>query len=112
MVRTFAELPQADEQIKDRIMHLRLKAAGQVFFMSDSVREPVQRGNGMAYSVSCLPTRGITFKQSPVSCLPAVWKTAPPKGGFFLLSGSGRACHICPIPQIYIQYPKKWKKWG
>ncbi|MHB8984449.1 MAG: VOC family protein [Eubacteriales bacterium] len=47
LVKTFAELPQADEQIKDKVMHLRLKAAGQVFFMSDSVMEPVQRGNGM-----------------------------------------------------------------
>ncbi|MHB8156302.1 MAG: VOC family protein [Desulfocucumaceae bacterium] len=47
LVKTFAELPQAEEQMKDKVMHLRLKAAGQVFFMSDSVREPVQRGNGM-----------------------------------------------------------------
>lgn len=47
LVKTFAEWPQANEQIRDKIMHLRLKAAGQVFFMSDSVREPVQRGNGM-----------------------------------------------------------------
>lgn len=47
MVRTFAEMPQANEQIKDKVMHLRFKAVGQVFLMSDSVREPVQRGNGM-----------------------------------------------------------------
>lgn len=52
LVKTFAELPQSAEfpqaeQIKDRVMHLRFKAVGQVFFMSDSVREPVQRGNGM-----------------------------------------------------------------
>ena len=51
LVKTFAELPQTDEQdkerLKDKILHLRLQAAGQVFFMSDSVCEPVQRGNGL-----------------------------------------------------------------
>lgn len=47
LVKTFAELPQPDEQIKDKVMHLRLKAVGQIFFMSDSVMEPVRRGNGM-----------------------------------------------------------------
>jgi PhnB protein len=51
LIKTFAELPQADEQardrFKDKILHLRLRAAGQVFFMSDSVCEPVQRGNGL-----------------------------------------------------------------
>ncbi len=49
--KTFAELPptapHADERLRDKILHLRLRAAGQVFFMSDSVREPVQRGNGL-----------------------------------------------------------------
>jgi PhnB protein len=49
--KTFAELPQtaphADERLKGKILHLRLQAAGQVFFMSDSVLEPVQRGNGL-----------------------------------------------------------------
>lgn len=43
-VKTFADMPQADERIKDKVMHLRLKAAGQVFFMGDAVMEPVQRG--------------------------------------------------------------------
>ncbi|MGE5450186.1 MAG: VOC family protein [Methanomassiliicoccales archaeon] len=52
LIKTFAELPPSnnqsiDEATKDKIMHLRLRAAGQVFFMSDSVRESVQRGNGM-----------------------------------------------------------------
>ena len=49
--KTFADMPQADEQtrerLKDKILHLRLRAAGQILFMSDSVREPVKRGNGM-----------------------------------------------------------------
>lgn len=51
LVKTFADLPDADaetkERLKDKILHLRLRAAGQVFFMSDSVMEPVQRGNGL-----------------------------------------------------------------
>lgn len=47
LVKTFAEMPQADERLKDKILHLRFQAAGHVFFMSDSVREPVKRGNGM-----------------------------------------------------------------
>ncbi|MGE5379644.1 MAG: VOC family protein [Methylocystaceae bacterium] len=49
MVKTFAELPNApiDQHLKDKIMHLRLRAAGLMFFMSDSIQEPVERGNGM-----------------------------------------------------------------
>lgn len=51
LVKTFADMPNADaatrERLKDKILHLRLRAAGQVFFMSDSVMEPVQRGNGL-----------------------------------------------------------------
>ncbi|MTV49193.1 VOC family protein [Heliobacillus mobilis] len=50
MLKTFAELPQQNakmELIKDKVMHLRLKVAGQIFFMSDSVNEPVRRGNGL-----------------------------------------------------------------
>ncbi len=51
LLKTFAEMPQADDQtrerLKDKILHLRLRAAGQIIFMADSVREPVKRGNGM-----------------------------------------------------------------
>ncbi|HUW64743.1 MAG TPA: VOC family protein [Spirochaetia bacterium] len=47
VLRTFAEMPQASEEIKDKVMHLRLKAAGQILYMCDSVNEPVQRGNGL-----------------------------------------------------------------
>lgn len=48
LIKTFAEMPhQSDEKIKDKVMHLRFKAAGHVFFMSDSVYGPVERGNGM-----------------------------------------------------------------
>lgn len=31
MVRTFAEMPRANEQIKDKVMHFRFKAVGQAF---------------------------------------------------------------------------------
>jgi PhnB protein len=46
-IKTFADMPQANEQTKDKVMHLRLRAVGQLFFISDLVREPVVRGNGM-----------------------------------------------------------------
>ncbi|MBP1156713.1 MULTISPECIES: VOC family protein [unclassified Paenibacillus] len=44
-VRTFADSPNASEQMKDKVMHLVLRAADHVFFMADS--EPIQRGNGL-----------------------------------------------------------------
>lgn len=50
LLKTFADLPQSDDRtkpIRDKILHLRLRAAGQTFFMSDSVREPVNMGNGL-----------------------------------------------------------------
>lgn len=45
--KTFAELPQSDDRLKDKILHMRIKVAGQVIFLSDAVREPVQQGNGL-----------------------------------------------------------------
>lgn len=46
-VQTFADAPQANEAIKDRVMHLVMKAGELTFFMADSVWEPIQRGNGL-----------------------------------------------------------------
>ena len=46
-IQTFADAPHADEQMKDKVMHLTLKAVGHVFFMADSVKDSLQRGNGM-----------------------------------------------------------------
>jgi len=55
LLKTFADLPQSDDQtngpIRDKILHLRLRAAGQIFFMSDSVHEPVNMGNGLALTL-------------------------------------------------------------
>lgn len=46
--RSFADTPgDVDEAIKDKIFHLRLRAAGQVFYMSDLMEESVNRGNGL-----------------------------------------------------------------
>ena len=48
LMKTFADLPQpADPAHRDKILHLRLQAAGQIFFISDAVCEPVRRGNGL-----------------------------------------------------------------
>ncbi|TBL71457.1 VOC family protein [Paenibacillus thalictri] len=44
-IRTFADMPNAKDHMKDKVMHLVLQAAGLTFFMSDS--GPVQRGDGM-----------------------------------------------------------------
>jgi PhnB protein len=46
-VRTFADAPQASDDIKDKVMHLVLKAAGLTFYMADNVMEPIRRGNGL-----------------------------------------------------------------
>lgn len=47
LLRTFGEMPGAPAEIKDKVMHLRLKAAGQLFFLADSAQGPVKRGNGL-----------------------------------------------------------------
>lgn len=44
-VQTFSEMPNAAEDMKDKVMHLAFQAAGQTFYMCDSVQEPVTQGN-------------------------------------------------------------------
>jgi len=50
-VQTFKDAPQANEEMKDKVMHLVLQAAGLTFFMADAVMEPVQRGNGLDLTI-------------------------------------------------------------
>jgi PhnB protein len=50
-VQTFAEMPDASEDIKNRVMHLVLKVADLQFFMADSVHEPIGRGNGLDLTI-------------------------------------------------------------
>jgi PhnB protein len=40
-------MPDADESIKDRVMHLELQALGLRFFMADSGTDTVDRGHGL-----------------------------------------------------------------
>jgi len=49
-IKTFAEVPGAKEEDKDRVMHLQLKVGEQLIYMADNGSEPVQRGNGMDLS--------------------------------------------------------------
>jgi PhnB protein len=44
-LQTFGDAPQAAESMKDRVMHLVLQAAGQIFYLADT--GPVDRGNGL-----------------------------------------------------------------
>ncbi|NOV02605.1 VOC family protein [Paenibacillus planticolens] len=46
-LRTFADMPGADESMNDRVMHLELHALGLRFFMADAGTETVDRGRGM-----------------------------------------------------------------
>jgi PhnB protein len=46
-LRTFADMPDADESIKNRVMHLELHAVGLRFYMADSGTDSVDRGKGM-----------------------------------------------------------------
>ncbi|WP_349408334.1 VOC family protein [Pseudalkalibacillus sp. SCS-8] len=43
-VQTFEQAPDVNPELKDKVMHLTLSAADQIFFMADSVQEPVQLG--------------------------------------------------------------------
>jgi PhnB protein len=45
-VLTFAEAPNMPEELKDKVMHLVLQAAGITFFMADAV-EDVERGTAL-----------------------------------------------------------------
>ncbi|MCY9657849.1 VOC family protein [Paenibacillus chondroitinus] len=46
-LRTFADMPGADESMKDRVLHLELQALGLRFFMADAGTESVDRGKGL-----------------------------------------------------------------
>jgi len=46
-LRTFADMPNAEESMKDRVMHLELHALGLKFFMADAGTDTVDRGAGM-----------------------------------------------------------------
>jgi PhnB protein len=44
-LQTFGQMPNADEKMKDKIMHLVFKVGEVTFFMADSVMEDVKGGN-------------------------------------------------------------------
>ncbi|OBZ16513.1 VOC family protein [Bacillus sp. FJAT-26390] len=44
---THGQLPNASDELKDKVLHLCVRAGGVNFFMSDSVFEPLVRGNNV-----------------------------------------------------------------
>ncbi|KAE9072690.1 hypothetical protein PF010_g25383 [Phytophthora fragariae] len=50
-VMTHGQLPEAKEELKDKVVNLSLMAGGINFFMSDSVFEPIIRGNAVHLSL-------------------------------------------------------------
>ncbi|RIX50074.1 VOC family protein [Paenibacillus nanensis] len=50
-VMTHGQLPGAKEELKDKVVNLSFVAAGVNFLMSDSVFEPVIRGNAINLSL-------------------------------------------------------------
>lgn len=46
-VMTYGQLPDAQEALKDKVLHLSLIAGGINIFMSDSVFESMSQGNGL-----------------------------------------------------------------
>jgi PhnB protein len=50
-VMTHGGLPGSKEELKDKVVNLRLVAAGVQFLMSDSVFEPIVRGNAINLSL-------------------------------------------------------------
>lgn len=50
-VTTHGQLPGAKEELKDKVVNMSLIAAGVRFMMSDSVFEPVVRGNAINLSL-------------------------------------------------------------
>ncbi|OOC63544.1 VOC family protein [Paenibacillus ihbetae] len=46
-VKTFGELPGSQEEMKDKVLHLSLVAGGVPIYMSDSMFQSLDRGNGM-----------------------------------------------------------------
>ncbi|MCQ6563898.1 VOC family protein [Paenibacillus mendelii] len=50
-VMTHGQLPEAKEELKDKVVNLSLMAGGINFLMSDSVFEPIIRGNAINLSL-------------------------------------------------------------
>lgn len=50
-VMTHGQLPGSKEELKDKVVNLSLTAAGVQFLMSDSVFEPIARGNAINLSL-------------------------------------------------------------
>ncbi len=46
-IRTFADMPGAKEEDKNRVMHLVLKVGEQLIYMADNGSSSVERGNGL-----------------------------------------------------------------
>lgn len=51
-VQTHGEIPGTKEELKDKVMHLSLVAGGIPIFMSDSIFQTLERGNGIHLSLS------------------------------------------------------------
>ena len=51
-VQTHGEVPGTKEELKDKVMHLSLVAGGIPIFMSDSIFQTLERGNGIHLSLS------------------------------------------------------------
>ncbi|MCR8632054.1 VOC family protein [Paenibacillus radicis (ex Xue et al. 2023)] len=50
-IMTHGQLPEAKEELKDKVVNLSLMAGGINFLMSDSVFEPIIRGNAINLSL-------------------------------------------------------------
>lgn len=46
-VMTYGDGPWPEPEIKDKVMHMSFKAGDILFYMSDAVGQPVERGNGL-----------------------------------------------------------------
>ena len=51
-MQTHGEIPGTKEELKDKVMHLSLVAGGIPIFMSDSIFQTLERGNGIHLSLS------------------------------------------------------------
>lgn len=50
-ILTYGELPEADESLKDKVLHLCVVAGGVQLFMSDAVSEPTAPEGGLLLSM-------------------------------------------------------------
>ncbi|UJF33866.1 VOC family protein [Paenibacillus hexagrammi] len=50
-IMTHGQLPDASEEMKDKVMHLSLVAAGATFYMTDEIFGSVQPGNNIYQSL-------------------------------------------------------------